>query len=104
MPGHDQAIELQDPGLQHPQLGTKSGNTRPRQVGEAFIIRIGHNIEQVFDTLAPHRRNDSEFGKMGTDRVDHRRLLADEEMARAMQHQAALLLRRLGLDEPHVCP
>jgi hypothetical protein len=25
-------------------------------------------------------------------------------MARAMEHRAALLLRRLGLDEPHVCP
>jgi hypothetical protein len=28
----------------------------------------------------------------------------DEEMAGAMEHQAALLLGRLGLDEPHVCP
>jgi hypothetical protein len=27
---------------------------------------------------------------------------ADEELARAMQHQAALLLGRLGLDKPHV--
>src|SRR3954452_20908097 len=25
-------------------------------------------------------------------------------MARAMEHQAALLLRRLGLHKPHVCP
>src|SRR5439155_16387405 len=31
-------------------------------------------------------------------------LLADEEMARPMEHQAALLLECLGLDEPHVCP
>jgi hypothetical protein len=31
-------------------------------------------------------------------------MLADEEMARAMEHQAALLLGRLGLDKPHVCP
>jgi hypothetical protein len=41
---------------------------------------------------------------MGADRIDHRGLLADKEMARAMQHQAALLLGRLGLDEPHGCP
>ena len=41
---------------------------------------------------------------MGADRIDHRGLLADEEMARAMEHQAALLLGRLGLDKPHVCP
>jgi hypothetical protein len=31
-------------------------------------------------------------------------LLADEQMARAMEHQAALLLGRLGRDEPHVGP
>jgi hypothetical protein len=29
--------------------------------------------------------------------------LADEQMAGAMEHQAALLLGRLGRDEPHVC-
>jgi hypothetical protein len=41
---------------------------------------------------------------MSADRIDHRGLLADEQMARAMEHQAALLLRGLGLDEPHVGP
>jgi hypothetical protein len=32
---------------------------------------------------------------MSADRIDHRSLLADEEVARAMEHQAALLLGRL---------
>jgi len=36
--------------------------------------------------------------------IDHRGLLADEELARAVEHQAALLLGRLGLDKPHVGP
>ena len=36
--------------------------------------------------------------------VQARGLLADEQMARAMEHQAALLLGRLGRDEPHVHP
>src|SRR5208283_1477530 len=40
---------------------------------------------------------------MGTDRIDHGGLLANEQMASTMEHQAALLLGRLGLDEPHVC-
>jgi hypothetical protein len=31
-------------------------------------------------------------------------MLADEEMSRAMEQQAALLLRRLGWYEPHVGP
>jgi hypothetical protein len=37
------------------------------------------------------------------DRIHHCGLLADEQMARAMEHQTALLLGRLGRDEPHVC-
>jgi hypothetical protein len=41
---------------------------------------------------------------VGADGVDHGRLLADEEMTRAMEHQAALLLGRLGRDEPHGRP
>src|SRR5260370_1901453 len=41
---------------------------------------------------------------MGADRIDHGLLLPDQEMACAMQHQAALLLGGLGLNEPHVGP
>ena len=36
--------------------------------------------------------------------VQARGLLADEQMARAMEHQAALLLGGLGRNEPHVDP
>ena len=39
---------------------------------------------------------------MGLDRIDQRGLLTDEEMARAMERAAALLLGRLGLAEPHI--
>ena len=35
-------------------------------------------------------------------RIDYRGLLTNEQMLRAMKHQAALLLRRLGLDKPHI--
>src|SRR5271165_6311105 len=45
----------------------------------------------------------SQLCKMGADRINHRRLLADKEMARAMEHQAALLLGCLRLDKPHAC-
>ena len=44
------------------------------------------------------------FGEMGTDSVDHRSLLANEQMARAVEHQAALLLGCFGGNEPHVGP
>src|SRR5215813_14840631 len=57
----------------------------------------------MFNTIAPDRRNDPEFGKMGADRIDYSGLLADAQMARAVEHQAALLPERLGRHEPHVC-
>ena len=56
------------------------------------------------EILAADRRDDPKLGKMGPDRIDHRGLLADEQMARAVEHQAALLLGRLGRDEPHRRP
>ena len=42
--------------------------------------------------MTTDRRNDPELGKMGPDCIDHRGLLADEQMAGAVQHQTALLL------------
>ena len=54
--------------------------------------------------MAPDRCNDPELGKMSPDRIDHRSLLADEQMARAVQHQTALLLGGLGRHKPHVGP
>jgi hypothetical protein len=52
--------------------------------------------------VAPNRRNDSELGKVPPDRVDHRGLLTNEQVARSMEQQTALLLRSLGGHEPHV--
>ena len=52
--------------------------------------------EKFLDTAAPDRRNNPKLGKVGPDRIDHRSLLTDEQMARAVEHQAALLLGRPG--------
>ena len=49
----------------------------------AFVTWIGDDPEQFLDAIAADRRDDSELCKMGTDRIDHRGLLADEEMAGA---------------------
>jgi len=38
------------------------------------------------------------------DRIDHSGLLVDEQIARAMEHQAAPLLGGLGRNELHVGP
>ena len=38
--------------------------------------------EQLFNTIASDRCDDAKLGKMGADRIDHRGLLANEQMAR----------------------
>ena len=88
--------------LQHPQLGAESQGTGTCNLGQPFVARIGNDFEQFIDTLAPDRRNDTKFGKVSPDRIDHRGLLANKQMPCAVNHQAALLLRRLGGHKPHV--
>src|SRR5580704_8358220 len=59
-------------------------------------------MQQFSHTFASDRRDNAELGKMRPDRINHRGLLADEQMASTVKHQAALLLRRLCWNEPHV--
>ena len=97
MPGHDQTIELQNLRLQRLQLGAESNDTGACNLGQPLVIGIGGNTEQLLDTIASDRRDDPKLCKMGANGVDHCGLLADKEMARTMEHQAALLL---GVDRP----
>src|SRR6476659_5198496 len=104
VPGPDQPVELQYLLLDPPQLIPECRETRTSYLRNSLVVWIGYNIEQLLDTVAPDRCNDPELGKMGPDRIDHRGLLTDEQMARAVQHQTALLLGSLGRHEPHVSP
>jgi hypothetical protein len=104
VPGRDHSIKVQDLRLQHPQLGAKSSHARAGNLGQPLIAGIGDDMEQLLDAVAPDRRHDAELGEMGTDRIDHRGSLADEQVTGAVKHQAALLLWRLGRDEPHIGP
>jgi hypothetical protein len=65
---------------------------------------ISNDFEQLLDTSAPNRRDDPELGQIRADRIDGGGLLADQEMALAMKHQAALLLDRLDRNEAHIRP
>jgi hypothetical protein len=101
MPGQDAPIELQDLRLQHAQLRAEGSKTLARNLRHAIVIRIGYNVEEFLDTVATNRRDYPELGKMRADRIDYGGLLPNEEMTRAMKHEAALLLERLGLNEAH---
>src|SRR5262245_3638901 len=59
---------------------------------------------QLLDTTAPDRRDDPELGQVRTNGIDDGRLLANEQMPRAMKCQTALLLGGLDRHKPHVWP
>jgi hypothetical protein len=42
--------------------------------------------KRLIDTTTSDRCDNAKLGKMRSDRIDHRSLLTDEEMARAMEH------------------
>src|SRR6478752_1358731 len=102
VPGPDQSVELQYLLLDPAQLSAECRQTRTSYFRNSLIVWIGQDIEQFLDTVAPDRCNDPELGKMGPDCIDLRGLLTDKQMARAVQHQATLLLWSLGWHEPHV--
>src|SRR5512139_2034554 len=104
VPGHNHTVELKKLLLEPLQLSSQSRETGTSYLRNASIGRIGDNPEQLLDTLAPDRGNDSKLCEMGADHINHCGLLADEQMARTMEHQATLLLHRLGLDELHIGP
>ena len=88
--------------FEHPQLSRLE-----RQDTRVLPLARDHHSGQrrhraTLRHLSANRRNDPKLGKMGTDRIDHGSLLANEEVPGAVEHQAALLLGRLCLYEAHV--
>ena len=102
MPGHDHSIQLQNLPLEAEQLIAKRSKARTANRRHPFVARIGHNMQQVGGSFSPDRRDNAELGKVSPDRVNHRGLLAHEQMACAVKHQAALLLGRLCWHKSHV--
>src|SRR5215510_5103553 len=96
MPGDDAPVELQDLSLQRPQLTAERRKTGAGHLREPMVGPIGDDFQQLLDAPAPDGGDNPELGKIGADRVDNSCLLADEEMASSMKHQAALLLDRFG--------
>src|SRR5215475_10233691 len=104
VPCHDAAIEGQDLGLQCQQLSPKSSHAGPGYLWQPSVVGIGDDFEQLLDTTAPDRCDDPELGQVRTNGIDDGRLLANEQMPRAMKCQTALLLGGLGRHKPHVWP
>src|SRR6202023_650946 len=104
VPGPDQPVELQYLLLDPAQLSSECQETCTGHFRNPPVAWIGDDIEQFLDTVTPDRRNDPELGKMGPDCIDYCGLLTDEQMAGAVEHQAALLLGGLGWYKSHIGP
>ena len=104
MPSHDHTVELQNLLFEPAQLSPECYETRTGYLRHSLVTWIGDDVEQSSTPLRPTGATIPNSAKMGADRIDHRGLLADKQMARAMEHQTALLLGRLGRDEPHIGP
>src|SRR5258708_12464682 len=104
VPGHNHPIELQDLLLEAEQLSAERGKTRAGNLWHPFVARVGNNMQQFHDTFTPDRRDNAELGKVRSDRINHRGLLAGEQVACAVKLQTALLLGSLVCHKPHVAP
>jgi hypothetical protein len=60
--------------------------------------------QQLFDSLAPLRRYNTELSQVGSHRIDQLRALVHQKVAGAMLHQLGLLLGGLHLNETHGRP
>ena len=104
VPSHDQSIELHNLLLETEQLSAERGETCAGNLRHPPVAWVGNNMQKFRNPFAPDRRDNAKLGKVRADRIDHCSLLADEQLARAVEHQTALLLGRLGGYEPHIGP
>src|SRR5207248_9981192 len=101
-----------------PPLVSPATSTRPHRAANAAglceAIRqtteerchrfVGDSIKQLLDTAAPDPRNDAKPSAMSSDRIDHRGLLSNKQVPRAMKYQTTLLFWCFGRHKPHVGP
>ena len=67
MPGDDASVELQDLGLQGPQLAAESRKTRAGHLREPAVGYVGDDFQQLLDTPAPDGSDNPELGQIGAD-------------------------------------
>src|SRR5260370_15159287 len=88
--GHDHPIELQDLLLDTEQLSTERGKAPTGNLRHPFVARVGNNMQQFRDPFTLYRGDNAELGEMRSDRINHRDLPADEEMASAVKPKKPL--------------
>jgi hypothetical protein len=100
----DCPVVLEDLRGEQLQLGGEHRQTDARRRRQTRVARVGDDREQARQPLAADRRDDAESGHVRADGVAELGALARQHQPDAVQHQDALLLDRLRLDEAHRRP
>ena len=69
---------------------------------QALIRGAGNDRQQIPEPCVPLCSRNAELGHMRPQGIDHLGPLPHQKIARSMQHQLALLLRRFDLHKTHV--
>ena len=88
MPSPDQAVELQNLRFNPMELLAKRRQTGTGNLWNLLVLRIGDDIKQLLNTLTTDWRNDAKLSAMGPDCIDHRGLLSNKQVPRAIDRFA----------------
>jgi hypothetical protein len=96
VPGMDLLLGGMDLRTERQELPRQTFQADPCNRRQPGILRIGNDAEKLLDLRHADRRDDAELGHMGAHGVDQHGALANQQFARPVQHQDALLLRALA--------
>src|SRR5262249_39674385 len=68
------------------ELLAKRRQTGTGNLWNLLVLRISDDIKQLLNTLTADWRNDAKLSAMGPDCIDHRGLLSNKQVPRAMEH------------------
>ena len=101
MGGQDGLVELGDLRLdpdQHRRQRLECDPSRGGEIRVRLVLKISDQLARVASAL---RHHDAQFGEVTAQGIDQGGSLPDQEIAGAVQHEGALLLRGLDRNEAH---
>ena len=98
---HDAFLDRSDQRLHRLKLRRQHDKARVSIDRQARIRFASNDLQQFLDPVTPLRSHNAELGQMRPHGIDQLGPLPHQKIARAMQHQPALLLRRFDLYKTH---
>ena len=97
-------VDRSDRLIQRVDLADKRTKCAAHAIGDddlAILVEtVGSHALQAIGMLRALRRDEADLGEMAAQRIERRRALASEQLARPMAHQLGLVLDRTHRHEP----